>query len=240
MLAGVLGRTRVNPAISDPASAIDAEVRANSGNANANNVPSSSASNDSGYEGSNAAATTATIDLSAAGLGAGSSVQGVATAAYKLRVEAESRAAARGELKRNEVGLLPVEEESARAQNQGRGLPGDLGIAWDMGDPWLGSMTPWCGERLAANGWESAWDDVGEEEDELMGGVVGVGVDGAMDGIISHAPRSSRGVNGDGRNNPPDDPMAIDEADWGGWPGGSKSERKALGGLLDDCLADGE
>ena len=256
-LAGILSRTRVNPAVSDPASAVDAEAprHGNSG-ANANgNVSSSSPSNDSGYAGSNSAAqtaatsanasgapATATIDLSAAGLGAGSSVQGIATAAYKNRVEAEGRAAARGELKRNEQGLLPVEVEQSRAQNEGRGLPGDLGVAWQMGDLWLAGLVPWVGESLAVRGGVSEWDDEDGADAEHAES------SGAMEGIVRQPPPPAR-VQMKRQPRvpppppamlpPPDNSMALDEADWG-WRGGSASDRRALVGLLDDCLAIGE
>ncbi len=158
----------------------------------------------------------------------GGSATGVMTAGYKRKWAREEAACMRGEVKRSDMGLLPCEVVAAREQ----GRRGDLKMAWEVGDFWLGSMLPWLGERVL------------DCEFEGYGGDVNV-VD---DAEYSKAKRKCIKMNGTGptTNGVPhvngtmhDDRMDIDEEDWG-WQGARLEERDALASLLDDCLAVGQ
>lgn len=136
---------------------------------------------------------------------------GVCTARFRERVAAEEAAAARGDVKRTEMGLLPVEVAEQRKQGGGRGAPGDLRLSWMLGDSGMGPVA-WMGERLM----------VGELERE---GYVDEDAD---------ADRDSGFWEGEGERDADGDVKMEDV-----WAGGARGERGALGDLLDECLAVG-
>lgn len=178
------------------------------------------------------------LDRAAGGLG-------VQTASYKRKRAEEEGAWQRGELKRSEGGLFPVELEMAREVGKGRAAHGDVALAWELGDETLRSMAPWVKERILLEGRR---DGIGvgvmvEDGD----GRRGPGHAGLVNGNAEHAlpkrrkitvngvGRAVNGVNGNGnahRHEP--DGMDVDE-DWG-WQGAHRRDRKALDALLDECL----
>ena len=165
------------------------------------------------------------------GHGHGVGPLGIFTAGYKRRIERETRQVARGELKRSESGLLPIEVQAQKRANWGRGWDGDAKLAWDMRDPtWWRPMVPWASERIMPKDWDDREDD--EMEIDGVGVVPKKIQSNGVNGIM---------VNGNGARTDHDrdggavDEMAIDEMDWG-WEGADNAGRTVLGGLLDDCL----
>lgn len=221
-LASMLGPTRTDAPLSDPTAA--------------NPAAAAAAGAAAPTEGATSAAPAPTTP-SGESLpdGAAASAEGIRTAVFKKKVAREEAAARRGELKRNEAGLLPTEVAAQRAQAQGRGLAGDLRVSWDLGDPWLTSLMPWHGERLLAHD-EMEYMQIDEEEPaEGLGRVGGLRLPRSESAVVVNGDTKMGGI---GQEEPPDDMMAIDEADWG-WKGGKEMERKELGGILDECLAIG-
>lgn len=180
--------------------------------------------------------------------GAGVSAPGIFTAGYKKRVRRETISAARGEIKRTETGLLPVEVQAQKRANWGRGREGDFKLAWELREPkWWHELTPWAAERM-----HPIREPVqGEDEDEMLVDGVGAGVgllngmpkrQGLPNGMQPNAVNGANGVtvNGDTTmtnhdREPGEDAMDIDEMDWG-WQGASAADRGALASVLDDCL----
>lgn len=205
--------------------------------------------------------------VSAVGLGVGTSTAtpgaGVVTAHYKRALEAEEAACKRGELKRSELGLLPCEVASSRAQGNGKGLPGDLRLAVELGDAWLDGMMPWLPERVlasdyagygpdSAQGGDEDDDDEEEEEEEeqweLEEQEKTKKKKGGLGGLVKTITRDALMTDGDAHANgfdlallgddDDDDAMDVDSAEWT-WQGGKAPERAMLSSLLDDCLAVG-
>jgi len=187
--------------------------------------------------------------VSAVGLGVGAASStagaGVMTARYRRALEAEEAGARRGELKRSDLGLLPCEVASARAQGNGRGLglPGDMRIAAELGDAWLDGMMPWLPERLFAGDYAGFGPDEaggGEDDEGVEEGLGGAARDTVMSDGVTH--QQHKGVNGlDGAvgvGEDDEDAMDVDPPEWT-WQGGRAPERTMLASLLDDCLAVG-
>ena len=93
-------------------------------------------------------------------------IPSIATGRHKQQLHAQSIAAAKNALKRNEAGLLPCEVESLRRENDGRGRKGDLRLAWELGEHWMGGLGPWLGERLISGVPLGEWDGGEDEDDE--------------------------------------------------------------------------
>ncbi|KAI9669663.1 MAG: transcriptional coactivator hfi1/ADA1 [Alyxoria varia] len=93
-------------------------------------------------------------------------IPSIATRKYKTQLHSQSIAAAKNTLKRNEAGLLPCEVESLRREKDGRGRKGDLRLAWELGEHWMGSLGPWLGERLVSGVPLGEWDGGEDEEEE--------------------------------------------------------------------------
>ena len=176
--------------------------------------------------------------------GAGVSLPGVFTAGYKKRVRQEAARVARGELKRTEAGLLPVEEHAQKRAS--RVCVEDVKLAWELGEPkWWHGLAPWIGGNLTLT-----QDFVGyENEDDAAIDNISAGL-GLRNGTSQRQPLAngiqhhsndgikSAMVNGDTAMTNHDreggaDSMEID--DWG-WEGASTVDRASLGGLLDGCL----
>lgn len=256
-LGGILGRTRCDVPVSEP---VPVEI-----GAAPPPPPTNGETQPRGAEGKNANAPPA---FAITPTSFQPSTPSIFTAGYKARLAHESHLAAKGELKRSEAGLLPVELESLRERRNGGGRTGDISLAWELGDAWLSGMTPWIGDKVkfhGGTGWELGEGEDEEEEEEgeqdvvpsgagyvgglgdADSGVSGMDVDGE-DGAAARKKKGKEangsrdvvdGVDADGERLPVDDPMAIDEADWG-WLGGSEGDRRGLAALLDDCLAVGE
>lgn len=183
-MASILGPTRINAPLSDPA--------ANGGSTASALLPS---------------AVGETLPD-----GAFASAIGVHTASFKKRVAREEEQARRGTIKRNEAGLLPVEVQVQRAQGQGRGLQGDVRMAWELDNPWLKALLPWAGERLYANDEMEYMDsDEDAEEDWMADFMNGLG---RVQTRVNDA-RASLSVNGHSNGAVdgaavPDDAMDVD------------------------------
>ena len=180
----------------------------------------------------------------------GASIPGVYTAGYKKRVAREAQLAARGEVKRSENGLLPIEVQAQKRANWGRGREGDLRLAWGMGEPkWWKDMVPWAGERVGVIR-DSLLDDDGDElmlDAPLLNGLPSISnkAKGKQKLTNGFATNRANGVNGNLANGDStmtnhdreeDDAGTMDENDWG-WEGAYNGDRAALGGILDDCLS---
>lgn len=174
------------------------------------------------------------------GLDRGAGGLGIQTGSYKRKRAEEELASQRGELKRTEGGLLPVELEMARELGKGRAAQGDVALAWELGDETLRGMVPWIKERILLEGRRDGMGVEVEDGDGRRGGADG----GRMvngDGEAA-AKRRKMLVNGssgpvvNGINGHRHEPEVIDvDEDWG-WQGAHKKDRKALDALLDDCL----
>lgn len=176
--------------------------------------------------------------VSAVGLGVGVSTStpgaGVMTARYKRTLEAEEAACRRGELKRSELGLLPCEVTASRAQGNGKGLPGDLRLAVELGDAWLDGMMPWLPERVFASDYAGYGPDFAQGMEEDDDSPVDVLVKDIM--IVDGTQQTNSFEIAVGDDD--EDAMDVDPPEWG-WNGAKAPERAMLSSLLDDCLAVG-
>lgn len=197
----------------------------------------------------------ATTGISTTGLGT-TQMASITTSAFKRQLAHEEALFAKGLVKRTDMGLLPCEVASLAAQGGGRGLPGDLRLAWqlggDGGQTWWGGLTPWLGQRVVTDGAGEEWSYVNDVKDVKDRSIqlppsppdsrdgkskVGPGLDADMPDAIGD-------VDALGDADSDIDMMDVGaqhgRADHlGGWAGSSKEDRDALASLLDDCLAGG-
>jgi len=177
--------------------------------------------------------------VSAVALGVGASTAtpgaGVMTARYKRTLEVEEAAYRRGEVKRSELGLLPCEVAASKAQGNGKGLPGDLRLAVELGDAWLDGMMPWLPERVFASDYAGYGPDYAYEMDEDEEQPIAVI---AKDTPIADGVQQTNGF-GVGMGDDDEDAMDVGDPQEWSWNGAKGSERAMLGSLLDDCLAVG-
>ncbi|KAH7118940.1 transcriptional regulator of RNA polII, SAGA, subunit-domain-containing protein [Dendryphion nanum] len=158
----------------------------------------------------------------------------VRTAEYKRKVEREEQRVTRGEIGRNQGGLLPVEIEEMRKR---RPLcMEDMRLALSLGDSYLGQVPLISGE--IADG--TFLDSVGVEDVEahnsarnslvLANGINGIANAPTTNGATTQLPNGfAMDLGGGG------DPMLLDE-EWG-WNGGSVQDVSDLDSVLDGCLA---
>lgn len=153
----------------------------------------------------------------------------VRTADFKRKVEREENKVDKGELVRNQGGLLPVELEEQRKR---RPLcMEDVRLALELGDSYLGqvpiiSSTITNGRFLDAPGIEDILNGEAPTKNTLVNGVVN-GVNGKeTNDDLANGYHVNLG-----------DPMAIDD-DWQ-WSGGGVQDVDGLDSILDTCLAVG-
>ncbi|KAF2088534.1 hypothetical protein K490DRAFT_19029, partial [Saccharata proteae CBS 121410] len=151
----------------------------------------------------------------------------IKTAAYKRQLEKEEQAFLNGELQKTPSGLLPVEAAEIRAR-QAVDMA-DLRIALELGDSYLG-QTPLLAATIL-NG-RPTEEDIYEADAEFT-------VQRRRKRRIGrNRPKVGAGdTNGtsNGTNGVHDDPMMLDENDWG-WQGGLHGDRDAVNDVLDDIL----
>lgn len=150
---------------------------------------------------------------------------GIMTAGYKQRLREEQRLWHKGELKRSDAGLLPVELQSLHEPGRGKCAPGDLRLAMDMDDTWIRALAPWQAERIVADGQYRSRDEWRDEDG-----------DGRRSPDTQSARKSKRScsaVNGAGGAG--DCASDAEDEDYG-WAGARGQDQKALGSLLDSCL----
>ena len=164
---------------------------------------------------------------------------GILTSQYKKRLEAEEAAYARGEIKRNEAGLLPVEQQNAAAAGHGTGERGDWSLTWQFGDVNTVSLAPWMREKAVLRD----LDELEAGDDEVDSGYGSGrasqepnGKDKGRTPLLQIAAGQATEKRVPVFANEEDDAMLVDETEWG-WQGAAPEDKAKLGGLLDECLA---
>ncbi|KAB8346021.1 hypothetical protein FH972_023073 [Carpinus fangiana] len=201
-----------------------------------------------------APATATATGISTTGLGT-TQTSSITTSAFKRQLAHEEALFAQGLVKRTDMGLLPCEVASLAAQGGGRGLPGDLRLAWQLGgeggQTWWGGLTPWLGQRVASDAdggeeWSYVQDAQGLERPlqlppsppDSRDGKAKVGGGGVGTGEVD-MPDAVGDVDALGDADSDVDMSDVGDGDGldGNWVGSGREDHDALASLLDECLA---